>query len=68
VTPFPANMRSLSIVRTGDGLYQANLQTDEHQSNAYSVAIAASPADALAELFGRGTVILPPCPLPLPPY
>lgn len=58
--PFPANLRTLNVVRLTDGRYQASLQTADMESNAYRVAIAATVDQAVRELCGGG--------LPPPPY
>lgn len=44
---FPNNMRALNICRTSDG-WQASLQTDEHATNAFSVAMGATAQAAIA--------------------
>lgn len=59
---FPANLRALNICRTRDG-YQASLQTDDHASNAFTVAIAASVEEAVREVLECRSGPIPP-----PPY
>lgn len=59
--PFPAYLRSLTVTRTVAGLYQASLQTDDMESNAYRVAIAPTVDQAVREVCGVPA-------LPPPPY
>lgn len=57
----PANLRALNIARLPDGQYQASLQTDEHETNAYSVRIEATAEEAVrAVCAGRVGVMTPP--------
>lgn len=57
---------SLSVVRTRDGQWQANLQV-EQGSNAFRICHGATPDEAIAALFAPVPVFKPARLLP-PPY
>ncbi len=61
-----AEFHSVSVVRTRDGSWQANLQA-EKGTNSFRVMHGATPAEAIAELFAPVPRFIPPCPVSLPP-
>jgi len=58
-----AEFYSVSVVRTRDDLWQANLQS-ARGVNSFRVTHGATPAEAIAELFAPVPVWVPPCPVP----
>lgn len=61
-----ADFHSVSVVRTRDGSWQANLQS-EKGINSFRVMHGATPAEAIAELFSDIPRVEIPCPVPACP-